>query len=232
MDMENPARKQLERDVKRAALRRQEDAARTLADYKAVVREWNRINRNQWKRWERHEIGRPNAPMLHWDREEDGDEKGGMKTWLDTVIPAPLDHEWWRQLLSGDFLDVIHDCPYEMHELTTGRPVSDILKTLNENQLEVMYYWVIRQEKSKQIAARRGQGERNILKVYAGLIKGLRKKLHERLTPRYDAGLPLTFAQKQFVEDYRAGRLKTGKPKFGKSKKGKKKATLDGGGGK
>ncbi|MDL2218690.1 sigma-70 family RNA polymerase sigma factor, partial [Christensenellaceae bacterium OttesenSCG-928-M15] len=136
-------------------------------------------------------------------------------------------HEWWRQLLSGDFLDVIHDCPYEMHELTTSRPVSDILKTLNENQLEVMYYWVIRQEKPKQIAARRGQSTRNILKVYTGLIKGLWKKLHDRLAPRFDAGLPLTFAQKQFVEDYRANRLKIRMPKSKKGKKGKKKTTVD-----
>lgn len=229
MDVESPAKKQLVRDVKRAALRRQEDAARTLADYKSVVKEWNRINRNQWKRWERHEIGRPNAPMLHWDREGEGEEKGRMRMWLDTVIPAPLEHEWWRQLLSGDFLDVIHDCPYEMHELTTSRPVSDILKTLNENQLEVLYYRVIRQETPKQVAKRRGQSARNILKVYKGLITGLWKKLYDRLAPRYDAGLPLTAAQKQFVEDYRADRLTIGKPKPEKSKK---KTAVDDNGGK
>ena len=59
------------------------------------------------------------------------------------------------------------------------------------------------------------------MKVYATLIEGLRKKLYERLHPRYKAGEPLTLAQRQFVKEYGAGRLKTGKPK---DRKGKKKS--------
>jgi hypothetical protein len=215
MEQESPARKQLARDAKREALTRLEDAARTMEQYQNVVRLWNVRDNNRRRHWRRKEIGRPNAPMLHWDREGESEEKGKLKGWLDTVIPAPLDHEWWRQLLSGDFLDVIHDCPYELHELTTSRPVSDILKTLNENQLEVLYYWAIRQWTPQRIAAFRGQSDRNILKVYATLIEGLRKKLYERL-PLQES---LTFAQRQFVEEYGSGKLKTGKPKLNKGKK-------------
>ncbi|MDL2234631.1 hypothetical protein LJC07_00565 [Christensenellaceae bacterium OttesenSCG-928-L17] len=225
MEQESPARKQLARDAKREALRRLEDAARTMEEYRNVLVQWRERDKLRRRRWNRWEVGRPNAEMLHWDRVKAGDEDGRIKEELETVIPAPFGgYEWWRQLLRGDFLDVIHDCPYEMHELTTSRPIFDLLQTLNENQLEVMYYWVIRQEKPKQIAARRGQSTRNILKVYTGLMRGLWKKLHDRLAPRFDAGLPLTFAQKQFVEDYRADRLKIRMPK---SKKGKKKAALD-----
>lgn len=220
MNNESPARKMLVRDAKRAALRRMEDAARTEEDFRKITKQYNRLDENRLRRARRWEIGRPNAPMLHWNRRDESSEKGKLKGWLDRVIPAPFEaYEWWRQMLSGDFTDVIHDCPYEMHEMTTSRPVSDILKTLNENQLEVLYYWAIRQESPQQIAKRRGQSDRNILKVYATLIEGLRKKLYERLHPRYKAGEPLTLSQRRFVEDYGAGRLKTGKPKGGKAKK-------------
>ena len=228
MEQENPKKKQLVRDVKREALRRMEDAARSENDFKNVIKQWDHLDDNEQHRVNDHEIGRPDAVMLHWDREDADDRKGFMKGWLDTVIPPPLEHAWWRQLLSGDFLDFIHDCPFEMHELTTSRVVSELLKTLNENQIEVLYYRAIRQNSFQQIAAMRGQTDRNILKVYAVLIEGLRKKLHDRLTPRYDAKLPLTVAQKQFMTDYRAGRPKTGKPKISK---GKKKTALDGQGG-
>lgn len=213
MQVETPARKQLVRDAKREALRRMEDAARTAEDFERVLEQWNHLDTNKRRRWNRWEVGRPNVEMLHWDKTDANDEKGEMKDGLDTVIPPPLGHAWWRQLLRGDFLDLIHDCPHEMHELTTSRPVFDLLQTLNENQKEVLYYWAIRQETPQQIAKRRKQTDRNILKVYATLIQRLRRKLYERLRPRYCEGLPLTSAQQQFMEDYEAGSLKTGKAK-------------------
>lgn len=220
MEQETPVRKRLKRDIEREALTRIEDAARTLDDYKDVILRWRKRDANRWRRWRRWEIGRPNAPMLHWDRQDEDDERGHMKMELDRVIPAPFNaYAWWRQLLRGNFDDTIHDCPYELHELTSSRPVSDLLKTLNENQMEVLYYWAIRQYSPQRIAKLRGQSDRNILKVYATLIEALRKKLHERLSYRFDNDLPLTANQKQFMEDYRAGRLKTGKPKLEKGKK-------------
>lgn len=213
MQVETPARRQLVRDAKREALRRMEDAARTAGDFEKVVEQWNHLDTNKRRRWNRWEVGRPNAEMLHWDKKDANDERGKIKDRVDTVIPPPLGHAWWRQLLRGDFLDLIHDCPHEMHELTSSLPISDLLQTLNENQKEVLYYWAIRQETPQQIAKRRNQTDRNILKVYATLIGGLRRKLYESLRPRYCEGLPLTAAQQRFMADYEAGRLKTRKTK-------------------
>jgi hypothetical protein len=184
-----------------------EDSARTESDFRGVVREWNRIGKNNERRWRRHEIGRPNDEMLHWDKPDPNDAQGVLKGWLDTVIPAPLDHVWWRQLLAGNFLDVIFDCPYEMHEQTSDLPIFHILQTLRDNQKEVLYYWAIRQESPQKIAKRRGQTDRNILKVYDALITRIRKKLYEWLSPRYFAGAPLTTAQRQFAADYIAGKF-------------------------
>jgi len=214
MEQETPARKWLSLAAEREALTRMEDAARTVGQFEKVLEQWDHLDENR-ERWERdHEKGRASEEMLYWI----GGKNGEMRSEFDEVVPRPFGNAWWRQLLRGSFLDFIFDCPYEMHEQTTSRPVADILKTLNDNQLEVLYYRAIRQYTFQRIAAIRGQTDRNILKVYGTLIKSLRKKLHYRLGPRFDAGLPLTLTQKQFVEDYRAGKLKTGKPKFEKSK--------------
>lgn len=206
MKKKSPARKQLVRDVKREALRRMEDAARTVEDFEQVTAQYDHLDENRERRERDHEIGR-DTPLLEW-----GAAPGNR------IIPRPLNHQWWRQLLRGDFLDAIHDCPHEMHELTDSRAISDALKTLNDNQIEVLYYWAIRQESPQRIAKRRGQTDRNILKVYATLVKGLRKKLHDRFSPLYDKGFSLTLAEKQFVEEYGSGRLKTGKVKTEKGK--------------
>ena len=228
MEQESPARKQLVRDIKREALRRMEDGARTLEDYNEVNKKWNQRDRSLCRNMRRWEIGRPNAEMLHWDKaNESADAGGSLREELDTVIPRPLDHAWWRQLMRGDFLDAIHDCPYELHELTASRMISGILQTLNENQLEVMYYRVIRQETPQRVAMRRKQSDRNILKVYATLIEGLRKKLYARLASRLAEGSQLTHSQITFMEDYGEGRLKTGKPKTDKQKKEREKTVLD-----
>ena len=104
--------------------------------------------------------------------------------------------------MRGDFLDVIFDCPYELHELTSDRYISEILRNLNENQMEVLYYRVIRQWSVHRTAVMRGQTERNIRKVYGTLIAGLRRKVFERLYPRFEANLPLTLTQREFVMSY------------------------------
>ena len=48
-------RKQLVRDVKRAALARMEDAARTAEDFQAVVEQWNHLDENRERKERYHE---------------------------------------------------------------------------------------------------------------------------------------------------------------------------------
>jgi len=120
------------------------------------------------------------------------------------VVPEPLNHRWWRQIMQGNFLDVIFDCPYDMHELTSSRNISELVKALNDNQKEILYLRAIRQWSPQKIAAKRGQTDRNIRKVYDTLIESLRRKLYKRLLPRYEAGAPLTLAQREFVATYGA----------------------------
>jgi len=79
--------------------------------------------------------------------------------------------------MSGYFLDVIFDCPYEIDELVSSRDVSETLKSLNDNQKEILYFRIVRDWSSQKIAAVRGQTDRNIRKVYEMAIDSIRRKL-------------------------------------------------------
>ncbi len=196
-------RKQLVRDIKRAALARMEDAARTVKDFEKVVAQWNHLDENRERREQNHEIGRPNAEMLHWDKHNASDEKGRMKDGLEVVVPRPLEHEWWRQQLRGDFLDTIFDCPYDLHELVEDEAVSALLRDLSDNRREILYYRIIRQHKTARIAEMRGQTSRNILKALVLLLNTLQDKLAPIVREQVAAECPqMTLAKRRFLSRY------------------------------
>ena len=195
----------MKREADRIALLRQEDAARTLYDFENLVSTYNRLDENRERRERDHEIGRPQSYLML-------DYTGG------AIIPTPIGHRYWKQLLNGNFLDVIFDCPYDIHELVSGRAVSELLKALKAGQKEVLYYWDVRQWKPQRIAALRGQTDRNILKLYAVMIEGLRYKLYMRLLPRFKESLPLTVSQQRFMENNKE-KYGEGKPKRKRRKK-------------
>jgi len=194
-------RKQLVREVKRAALTRMEDAARTEKDFKEVVKQWNHLDRNRERKERYNEIARPNAEMLHWDKinESLDHEKGKLKPGLDTVIPPPLEHQWWRQQLRGDFIDTIFDCPHELNELVEDMDISLLLRGLSENHKEILYYSAVRLYSNVRIAAMRKQSDRNIRKTLALLLKNLRDKLATQIQQRLECGLSITPTQRDFL---------------------------------
>jgi len=202
-------RGQLKRDLRREEVIRTEDPARTEEDFKEVVKEWDKWDSNRERRERYYEAA------LYDMTVEDVEVTGG------AVIPQPLDHKWWRQMMQGNFLDVIFDCPYDIHELTSSRSVSELLEALRDNQKEVLFFRVIWQWSPQKIAAMRGQTDRNIRKVYDTLIEGLRKKLYKRLYPRYVKNLPLTLVQREFVQNCIE--------EYGEIEESKKKTALEGG---
>jgi len=206
-------RKLLVREAKRAALARMEDAARTEKDFRAVVEQWNHLDKNRERRVRYNEVKRPNEMMLHWDKINENDEKGRMKDGLETVIPAPLEHEWWRQQLRGDFIDTFFDCPHELHELVSDRLFSQALQDLSENHKEILYYSAIRQWNNVRIAAKREQTDRNIRKTLVLLLKRLRENLIFRIEETLGMRLPITPLQQKFLERYE--KIALDKPKDG-----------------
>ena len=183
-------RGKLKRDVAREELIRTEEAARTEKDFHELEIEWNRWDSNRERR-ERYYVSALEGMTIENIEITDG-----------AVIPQPLNHIWWRQMMQGNFLDVIFDCPYDMHELTPNKNISELIKELNDNQKEILYLRVIRQWSPQKIAAKRGQTDRNIRKVYDTLIESLREKLYKRLLPKYETGALSTIAQREFMSKY------------------------------
>lgn len=186
----DPNKRMLLREAKREALRRREDAARTEADFENINRLWD-----DREIVERYRIGKNEE---NYDAELPDSELSDRSI----IIPRPINHVWWRQMLGGNFLDVIHDCPHEIQELTSSHPVYDFTRELDESRKEILYYWAIRQWTPQKIAALRGQTDRNIRKVYNNMMEDIRRKMYIRLYPRYEEGEPLTLAQREFCKTY------------------------------
>ena len=178
----------LMREARAVAVANIEDAARTQDDFINVGYIWDEKDRIE--RW-----------RVDKQEEQSADPKS-TKEQYGIIIPQPLGHPFWRELLSGNFIDIIHDCPHELHEITTSAPIYDLMKVLDENRKEILYYWAIRLWSPQRIAAYRGQTDRNIRKVYNKMIDEMREKLYKRLYPRYKAKESLTYRQREFVEGY------------------------------
>ena len=179
--------KLIQREARREAIAIIEDAARTQAEFENVLVIWDKV-----ESIERDRVSKQESAILDSLVEYELPER-------ETIIPAPFAHVWWRQLLRGDFLDFIHDCPLEIHELTSSCPVHDLTSVLDGEHKEIYYYRAIRQWKPKQIAALRGQTDRNVRKVYNKMIEDLRYELFYFLYWRYKMHLPITTTQKKFV---------------------------------
>ena len=62
----------------------------------------------------------------------------------------------YRQMMAGNFLDILFDCPYEMYNLTADAFVSRMVEELSEEQKEVLYFLSLRLYSSTRLAAVRG----------------------------------------------------------------------------
>lgn len=213
--------KRLKRELRAEALRRLEDAARTEADFDVVVKEWDRLDRNRERRERDHENLRGDVPLEYMAVPEPG------------IVPRWLNHPTVRQMSSGNFLDLIFDCPYEMHNLTANAFLSRLIQSLSEEHKEVLYFLSLRLYSTTQLAGLRGQSDRNIRKVRNTIRKKLQKRLYAHLCQMQDEGKSLTLRERQFMEEYAALLGEKGKDavirRENKTKRRKKKAVLDGG---
>lgn len=192
------AHEKLKRELEREALTRLEDAARTPKDFEGVVAWWDRLDTNRERKERGHEVGRSDIP-LEW----------GSSVYV--VVPAPTGYASWRQVLRGDFLDVISDCPYEMHHLVEDEDISELIRRLSENHKEILYYHAVRMYDCARIAAIREQTERNIRKLRALPLFNLRKKLLVKLTVRERKGMPMTTTERAFLNGHKKSALDDGK---------------------
>jgi hypothetical protein len=181
----------LQRDLRRIALNRMEDAARTMDDYQEVIKVWDRLDANRERKERYHTISRGDVP-LDYEAAPDG-----------IIFPAPHDNMRFQAILNGDLEDVVFDCPFELHELVTDEEISQAIADLKDAHKEILFYSGLHLLSTAAIGRIRGQSDRNIRKVRATMLKRLHTPLLATLSERSENGLPLTTTQREFLEAHR-----------------------------
>lgn len=205
--------KRLKREIRAEAVRRLEEAARTEKDFQAVVEECNKLDRNRERRERDHENLRGDVPLEYQAVPEP------------KLIPHWMNNPAYRQLMAGNFLDILFDCPYEMHNLTADTFISRMVEELSEEHKEVLYFLSLRLYSTTQLAAIRGQSDRNIRKLRKTIRKKLQRQMYDHLCSKPENGL--TLRERRFLEEYSKIAKKQGKDavirRENKTKRRKKK---------
>ena len=205
--------KRLKREIRAEAVRRLEEAARTEKDFRAVVEEWNKLDRNRERRERDHENLRGDVPLEYQAVPEP------------KLIPRWMNNPTYRQLMAGNFLDILFDCPYEMHNLTADAFISRMVEELSEEHKEVLHFLSLRLYSTTRLAAVRGQSDRNIRKLRKTIHKKLQRQMYDHLCSKPENGLPLR--ERRFLEEYSKIAKKQGKDtvirRENKTKRRKKK---------
>lgn len=182
----------LKPDLKRNALLRLENAARTKEDFWKLIEDWDRLDRNRERRERYHEILRSGDDLpLDYGAREDG-----------LIFPRHLGNVLSRQRRKGDFIDTIFFCPHEIDEMMTDEYLSQSLKGLSPLQKELIFLSAIRGLNSDKIGKLRSQSGRNIRKVKKTLLKKIRKKILPTLKERMENNLPMTKKERLFLKKY------------------------------
>lgn len=183
-------REQLIRDVKREALARMEDSARTRDDFKAVIAQWDHLDKNRERKERYHEIGRDEKTL-----------EAGYKDGI--IFPVPISHPAWREALKGDFISMIFDNAYEMWQLIEDQDISVLVRNLSDKQKEVLFFSAVRLCTAQQIACYKENTDRAIRKLLAATFNSIRDKLAPLIREQITIGLPqMTLAKREFLEWY------------------------------
>ena len=188
---EAASRTMLKRELRAQALLRLEDGARTEEDFKEVIKQWDHLDDNRERKERYHEIGRE-MNRLTADAPKNP-----------VVIPYPIHHTYWRQMMKGDFLDVIFDCPFEMHEFLTDEDYSKIIYDLKDSYKELIYYLYIRDYSTLYVGNLLGQTDRNIRGVRNTILGQITKKVIAVLLERQEFDIPLWTTEQEFMEKYK-----------------------------
>ena len=189
--------KRLKREIRAEAMRRLEEAARTEKDFRVVVGEWDKLDRNRERRERDHEILRGDVPLEYQAAPEP------------KLIPRWMNNPAYRQLMAGNFLDVLFDCPCEMHNLTADAFISHIVQKLRWEHKEVLYFLSLRLYSTTRLAAVRGQSDRNIRKLRKTIHKKLQRQMYDHLRNKPENSL--TLRERSFLDEYSAAVGKQGK---------------------
>jgi hypothetical protein len=183
-------RDKLVRDVKREALARMEDAARDEKDFRAVIAQWDHLDRNRERKERYHEMQRD-------DKTLEVNYTDGM------VFPVPISHPAWRETIKGDFLSMIFDNAFEMWQLIEDWEIAFLVKNLTAKQKDVLFSSEVRLCSTTQIAFCTGKTDRAIRKLVAVSLEAIRDRLAKLIQEGIEADLSVTKTKLEFLERFK-----------------------------
>ena len=120
-----------------------------------------------------------------------------------TVFPKNLNTITAKQIRNGDFIDVIFDNPYDIHELVTEDYLCKILKGLKDEHKELLYLLAIKGYSTKEIEKIQGKSDRAVRYMRETVFNKIRKEAYKFLTSEQGKNHDMTLAEKKFVENYK-----------------------------
>ena len=184
--------------LEETSVERMTEAARTQEEFEILLKEWDRLDRNRERRERYHEILKPEYCQ------ENHEGNSGR------IFPESLDTAENKLLLSGKVLDLIFDCPYEMHDLLADPALSAMVENLSDIQKETLYFLSLQLFSTVQLACMRGQSDRNIRKLRDTYTRKLQRQLYTYLKKKKTAGQSLSSREKEFLILYEASLKENG----------------------
>jgi len=167
--IESPLHKMLKRDIEAEALKRLEESAVTEKDFKEVIRQWDRLDRNRERKERYHEVYR-------------NDEDFPLELGAAIGTNFATNIHMLRQAFKGNFLEIIYNSPYEIQEHITEKYLFEILRNLKPDYKELLYHRAIEGYSNTEFAKLEGCTSRNIRKKWAKMISEIQEQIYEYLS--------------------------------------------------
>jgi len=164
----------LVREVKKLALTRMEEAARTKADFRKVKQKWDTIEASAERKQRRYGF---------YTNEE-------VMDWLLKGKNAP------------DYIDLIFNNHDDFPVLIEDVDIYKLVRALRVKPKDLLYWSAIRLHTFQQIANFEGKTDRAIRKMNTKMMSELRSDLTERLIIRIGKNSEITNSQRLFLEWY------------------------------
>ena len=127
------------------------------------------------------------------------------------IIPPPLCHPYWKELMRGDFISYIFDNYMEVWQIIGDGQVSRLYRhELTDKQKEALFLSAVRLASTEQIGCYTDKSDRAVRRLIAAALEKIRKPLAVLIQNRLDGKLPVTLEKQRFLEWYKQQRAQVG----------------------
>jgi Sigma-70, region 4. len=119
------------------------------------------------------------------------------------IIPPPLNHPYWKELLRGDFISYIFDNYMEVWQILGDWQVGRLYRNeLTAKQKEALFLRAVCLATTEQIGCYKDISDRAVRRLLAAALENIRKPLAVMIQQRLDDKLPVTLEKRRFLEWY------------------------------